>query len=59
MKLGTILDKTAKEVAVFANDVSERFVIIQTKEIKMIRNAPDSVKICIIFEKQNNSFQDY
>ena len=50
VKLGTILDNTAREVAAFANDVSEIFVIIHTKEISMIKNAPDSVKICIILD---------
>ena len=37
VKLGTILDNTAREVAAFANDVSERLVIMHTKEISMIR----------------------
>ena len=50
VKLGTILDNTAREVAAFANEVSERFMIIDSKEISIIKNAPDSVKICIILE---------
>ena len=43
VKLGTILDKTTKEVAEFANDVSVRLVIRDINEISIIKNAADSV----------------
>ena len=50
MKEGTILDKTAKEVAEFANDVEEIPLIKMMSDIRIIINEADSVYICIIFD---------
>ena len=50
MKEGTILDKTAKEVAELANDVEEVPPIKVISDIRIIINEADSVYICIIFD---------
>ena len=50
MKDGTILDKTAKEVAELANDVEDILLIKQMSDKRIIINEADSVYICIILD---------